>query len=331
MTGAHEILWWLLAAVGVAGSGVFSGIETGVYSINRVRLHVMAHSHNAAATALLRMVDHPNRLIATLLVGNSAVNYLASIAIGKLLEDTGYTGWALVAVDSAILAPILVIFGEVIPKDLFRSNAERLLYPFVRPLSLFYRVLGVLGVLPLVDLLSRMLHSLLRSREEAMRNMTPRHLVTHLMREGVGKGLLTRYQSNIIDRALQMSQLTVADVMVPWKAATVARTTQGAEAVWSIADRAPFSRVPLVDPAGRVAGVLEIESVLRRAPGDCPPLATLSRPAPRLRPDLPLRDALLLLQQERSSMGIVVDDDRPIGLVTGKDLVEPLVGPLVAW
>jgi putative hemolysin len=330
MTHLHEIGWWLLAIFSVLGCGLFSGIETGVYTINRIRLHVTAHS-NAAAATLLRMIDNPNRLIATLLIGSSCVNYLASIALGAIIEETGYTGWTLVLIDAAVLTPILVIFGEVVPKDLFRSHTDRLLYPLIRPLSWLYNFLGWIGVLPLIDAVSRLLHSLLRSREEAVRLMSPRRLVGHLMREGVGHGVISQYQSDVIDRALHMSRLTVADVMEPWKTATFVRATQGAEAVWQIANRVPFSRVPLVDGAGKPVGILEVEAVLRRPADRCPPLATLARPVPKIAGGLSLRQALLTLQQARSSMGVVVDGERTLGLVTSKDLVEPLIGDLVAW
>ncbi|MDH3582623.1 MAG: CNNM domain-containing protein [Phycisphaerae bacterium] len=331
MSTTVAIAWLVAAVLGVVGSALFSGLETGVYTVNRVRLHMLAHAPRSTATTLLNLVNHPNNLLGTLLIGNNLANYVASLAIAALLSASGYAGWRQIGINALILTPVLLIFGEILPKDLFRSHTDRLTYFFARPLHYFQQALKLAGLLPLVSLTARILRQILRAPDESMRLMAPRRVVGHLLREGVGHGLITAYQSQMSSRVLEMGRLRVADVMVPWGRVATARVSQPPEAIWALANRVPFTRLPLLDHENRPVGVVDLYQVLTRKLEDCPPLAELSTPLATLPPDLPLRDALARLQQQRLSLALIAEDDRPLGIVTTKDLVEPLVGELESW
>ena len=331
MSATELTLWYAAALLGMAGSAVFSGLETGVYTLNRVRLHVLAHTPRSNAAVLERLIDRPNRLLGTLLVGNNIANYAASLAVAALLEYAGRRGWSQVLINAAILTPVLFVFGEVLPKDFFRSHTNRLTYYFARPLRWLQRLLTWTGPLPLIDAVGWLLARLLGVRGRGADMLHPRRVMTQLMKESVGHGLITPYQSDMIDRVLQMGRLRVRDVMTDWQQATAARETQPPEAVWALADRVPYTRLPLLDRAGEPIGLLDVADVLMHEPEQCPPLPSLARPLARLQPDVSCRAALLTLQQHRASMALVVENNRPVGLVTTKNLVEPIVGELDVW
>ena len=316
--------------VGLAGSALFSGIETGVYSLNRVRLHVFAHAQRAGAATLEALLRRPNRLLAALLVGNNIVNYMVSTSIGTLLDGAGYRGWSQVAINALLLMPVLLVFGEIIPKDMFRAHADRLTYRFARFLSIWQLLLTVTGIVPLIDRISRAFEPG-DDQELPMHMLHPRRLVTALIREGVGLGVISPYQSDMVDRVLELSHLPVREVMIPWAKAVATRADAPPEAVWTLADRTAHERVPLLDSAGRPIGRIEIERVLSYEPDKCPPLTQLAEPLAQLDPDMSCRAALLHLQQQRLTMAVVLEKDRPIGLVTTKELVEPIVGELEVW
>ncbi|MBI1369683.1 MAG: DUF21 domain-containing protein [Planctomycetes bacterium] len=332
MSETELMLWYLAAVVGTGGSALFSGLETGIYTINRVRLHVAAHQPRSSAAALEGLIASPNRLLGTLLVATNIANYLTSYAVGTILDEAGYQGWAQVAVDAAIVTPLLFVFGEVIPKDFFRSHSDTITPPFAIPLRLFQRLLTITGVLPLIDGISVLVQKALRQSPSALTMLHPRRNVTQLIKEGIGHGMISPYQSAMIDRVLEMERLTVRDVMAPWASVTSVRENQPPEAVWALADRVSYSRAPLVSAAGEPAGLIDLYDVLMYEPANCPPLRSLAKPLPSIRADLSLRDALRLLQQQRASMALIVDaNKRPLGLVTTKDLVEPIIGELEVW
>jgi CBS domain containing-hemolysin-like protein len=331
MSVIELIGWYAAALIGTLGSATFSGVETGLYAINRVRLHVLAHQPGSNAAVLERLTLRPNRILGTLLVGNNIVNYVASLAISMILDDAGYHGWSQVFFSAAILTPVLFIFGEVLPKDVFRSHADTLTYYFAQPLRTLQYLLIGLGILPLIDAVSRGIHRVLGGEATPAEMMHPRRQVTDLIREGVGHGLITQYQSAIIDRVLEFNRLTVADVMTPWATVTSVRVNQPPEAVWALANRVPYTRVPLVDAQGRALGAIEIEAVLTCDPASCPPFERMLQPIAQIDRGMTCRAALRHLQQQRMTLAIVVEHDRPIGLVTTKDLVEPIIGELEAW
>ena len=323
--------WYVMAAIGLIGSAMFSGQETGIYRLNRVRLHIRAHRPHSSAAILDHMVRNPNRVLGTLLIGNNLANYMATYAIAVLLAGAAFKEWQQVVINAAILTPLLFVVGEVLPKDMFTNYADRLSYLLARPLYVVQVACMWSGLLPLIVGISNLLGWLLRTPRLGGIALHPRRAVTQLMKEGLGQGLISPYQSEMIDRVLESGGLTVRSEMVPWPKVTAARTSQPPEAIWALADRVPFARLPLMDVEGRCVGVIAVDEVLRVDPDDCPPLESFAKPAPQLAPDLSVRAALIELRRRRASLALVVENDKPIGLLTVKDLVEPIIGELEVW
>jgi CBS domain containing-hemolysin-like protein len=324
-------LWWSLALLGALGSGLFAGLETAIYTINRVRLHVRAHHRLSGAAVLEGLIASPNALIATLLVGVNISNYIMTLGISAIMSHAGLHGWREVVAEIAVVTPILLIFGEVLPKDVFRSHSDVLAYPFARLLWLMRGTLHYLGLIPLIDAVNWLIRRRLHGSEQPAEISHPRRFVTELMKEGVGHGVITPYQSDMIDRVLRINKMRLDDVMMPWTEVTTVRTNQTCEAIWQLADRSPFARVPLVDVVGRPIGMIEVNTVLRYDPAGCPPLESLAQPLPSFTPDMSLHQALIELQRTKAAMALVKEKGKPLGIVTAKDLVEPIVGELGAW
>ncbi len=332
MTGFEVFIWYFIAACGLIGLGAFSGIETGIYTLNRVRLHVLAHDPRSNAAIMQRLIARPNRLLGTLLVGNNIANYAASLAIGALLQDAGFINWQQIAISATVLTPLLFVFGEVLPKDLFRNHADGLTIPLARPIAVLSRLLTWCGVLPMIGWVSATLRRLLGAGEIQSAMLHPRRIMSHLLREGAGHGVISSSQSDIIERALRVNRQTVQEVMVPWRQAVVARTSQPLEALWALAGRVTFSRVPLVDAAGQPVGVLELFDILRRDPATLGSVEQSAHPMIELPPTTRLPEALRRLQAYRQSMALIrTPGGEPMGLVTIKNLVEPIVGQLGDW
>jgi CBS domain containing-hemolysin-like protein len=112
---------------------------------------------------------------------------------------------------------------------------------------------------------------------------------------------------------------------------TVAVTTTPDE-LWDLAGRSSHTWLPVLDAGGRVLGVLSLLDALRVGRDACPPVAQLMHPPVTLATNTPLRAALTHLQQTRAALAVVVDKTgKPMGVVTAKDLVEPITGELSSW
>ena len=118
----------LLTLCGLAASAFFSGTETGLYRVPRVRLVLDGVAGSWTARFLLWFTNHPAAFVSTVLVGNNVANYAASFGIVSLasffFSQPGATAELAVTLLST---PVLFIYGELLPKSLFYNAPSRLL------------------------------------------------------------------------------------------------------------------------------------------------------------------------------------------------------------
>ena len=251
---------------------------------------------------------------------------------GTLLIAAGVRPTAAVLIQTLALTPVLVIFGESLPKELFRLRADTLPARFGVVLAAARTALVWTGVLGLILLLVRAASRLAGLRDERAVS-APAERIAALIRESASAGSLSREQSDLAERALAFDRAAVRDVMIPWPdVAALPADASRASVLRAILRHGPTS-YPLVERArdharARVVGVLRTTDLLAEA--HLEPRDAMAEPA-RLEPGTPARQALARLSISGVSLGIVEDRGRPIGLVTAKDLVEPLTGRLQAW
>ena len=316
-----------LVPVALFVSGIFSGMETGVYTLNRVRLTVRAGGGDRSAVRLRRELGHQDRTLSTLLIGTNAASYLASYALARLLHGMALSDWTLIAVEVVVFTPLLFVFAETLPKDLFRTHADNWMYPLSRLLVAAKWTFRLCGLLPIVQYAASLVARLVgASSSDAV---SARQRMSHLIKEGFGTGVLSESQTTLVDLALAMRDRTIENEMIPWnRVATVHRLAERPQRE-TLIRRRNFTRMPVVDDLGRVVGILSSLDALLE-----PEQSTSELMIEVLTFDgrTPVREALKTLRKARRKMAVVVSaDGRPRGLVTLKDLVEPITGELGAW
>ncbi len=326
---ALELLGFgVLALVGVALSGLFSGCETGLYTLNRVRLTVRTAHGDRAATRLSRELFNQNRALATLLIGTNAASYLASYAVAAMLHGAGLSDWAVIGWEVAIFTPLLFVFAETLPKDLFRTHTDRWSYKLWWVLRLAKWLFTFTTLLPIVQAAGMLASRLLGTSADAA--TTARQRMSQLIKEGVGSGVLSEAQTTLADRALALRDRTVSAEMVPWK--DVCRLPLSADPPHrlELLTERHFTRLPVVDEAGMAVGVIAMLDVLLEPDRST---AQLMQPAVTFSPNTSVGEALEAMRAGRQAMAIITEGsaNEPLGLLTLKDLVEPLIGELAAW
>ncbi len=331
MNGEWWILWLVLMLVGFAGSALYSGLETGLYTLNRIRLHIDDQQGRPAAMRLRRLVDHPTRLLGTLLVGNNIMNQLGTVSLGMLLLAWGLSDTQTVILNIAIVTPILFVFGETLPKDLFSVYADRLMYRLDRVLQGSQKLFTWMGLVPLIRAFSWLMHKAIGGHDHAL-HYSPRVQMNALMRESVGYGVISEEQSALVQRVLQLRHKTLRQVMVDWKQVLTLRHDATPEAIETLARSTSHARYPVLDADGRVLGVIRLMDLLETDLQRGTDIASLTRPLPRLSPHDSVPHALEVLRREGASMGLVQDEQgQPLGIVTLKNLIDPMTGNLSSW
>jgi putative hemolysin len=323
-----DLLWVLLALAGLGGSALWSGTETGMYSVSRVRLAIRrGDPRDTAARTLAGELAHPDRTLGTILIGNNVCNYLGTLGLTAVLEARGFSAAAMFVLQIGVLTPVLLVFGESLPKEMFRVKADTLTYRVVPVLRAARVLFTVTGVLPLVALVSA-LASKSSGRSGPTLARPGRERLAELMRESASSGAISTEQARMAERALAFGARRVREVMVPWSGVVAVHEGWSRARVITSLARGDHTRVPVLGPTGAVCGVAD-RLALQADAGLA--LSDVTGEAVWLDPGLGLRDALGALRSAGVPIGLVGTPGRPLGIATVKDLLEPLTGELRAW
>ncbi|MDG2422520.1 MAG: CNNM domain-containing protein [Phycisphaerales bacterium] len=322
MTPGGWILMGLFVLVGVIGSALYSGAETGLYTLSRVRLDVRSSEGDRRARSLKRLVAKPALMLAVLLLANNICNYMGSYGIAGMLNASGFTPGQSVVINAIILVPLLFVFGEVLPKDLFRQNTDRWSYSCAGLIEGTRRLLTWTGLAPLVAAVGSKLG------HDDSTIVPARQRMASLLREGMSIGVLTESQTELVDRALLLRDRPVINEMIAWESVQTITADADASTRSEIASSQSHTRLPVVDEKGHVTGIVSIIDLLLHPEQSM--TEQLQRPVV-ISTTLTVQEAMAHLRDHQASMAIIQEGDKPRGIVTMKDLVEVLIGELTAW
>lgn len=313
-------------------SGFYSGTEMGLYRANRVRIQLEAdHRPRSRAGTLSRLIKNPQETVLAIVLGTNVANYLLTVSAAEVagrmftIEPTRADFYV-----PLMLAPLVFVFGDVVPKNWFQADANRLMMWAAPLLRVTHMVFKWTGVLWLLRSLTRLLLRWTGYRwEEAWTN--PRIEVVGLLQEGGAYGALTLEQTRIIDRVMNLANVHVGSIMVPRRKVATIPATVTAEQFRSVVQARPYSRLPVVGKEPRrILGVVTVHHVLADEEGFS--IERHLRPPLHVSANTSTAAALLKLQQAEAAMAIVTDPRRGwVGIITLKDVVEEIFGGLAAW
>jgi len=253
MPDADVIFWGVVMLLGFIGSALFSGMETGAYRLNRVRLYVYSSQGRSSAKSLERIVAKPSSLIGTLLIGNNLCNYAGTAGLGVILASMDLPVWQAVLINTVLVTLVLFVFGETLPKDLFAAHCDTLMYPLAKLLVCLRTFFTWTGLLPIVVAISALAIRIVGKAEGGA--LTPRKRVEQMVREGAGVGLISSEQTELAQRALALSKRRVLAECTPWSGIITTREDTDRQTLCAMVEKTPRSRMPVVDRRGKILGV----------------------------------------------------------------------------
>lgn len=330
-----ESAWplWVLLAGGVGLTALCSGFETGMYAMSPVRLRLrLADGGDLPARRLRAMLDRRESLLVGLLAGNNIAHYLATVAVLLLFVRSGTPAHSAESWTTLTLTPLLFVFGEMVPKNVFRVNADRLVFRYAGMVRWLLSALTACGLLHLLRGLVALPARLFRSASPG-EALGSREAIRSMVFDTAASGVLTPFQVEVADNVLGIASVTLRTVMVPLPRVVMISDDYTREEFRQLAAHFSYSHVPVYARRDRtrLLGVVRIvEGLMAPAEGWKP--TRLARPLPALEVTLPVLPALTKLREQRAVMAAVVDaSGRAVGIVTVKDLVEEIVGELAAW
>jgi magnesium and cobalt exporter, CNNM family len=311
-----------MAVLGLFLSAFFSGSETGFYRATRIRLVLDAMGGDRTARGLLWLTNHPSMFIATALVGNNLANYLTSLAI-VLGAQALITGHLLVAelIAPLLFAPVLFVYGELLPKDLFLRAPNRLLRRG-GPLFMFFAVL-FLPVTGLLWCLNRVLSGLVRQSPDRVRLTLAKRELQNALDEGHEAGVLYPAQAQLARGIFAVAAQSVVQYVTPPGDVPRARDDMTKSEVQRVARRFRIAEVPI--EGADTSGAKQLVGYVRVIDLSLDPCEGLGpvRPFLEVSSTVTHIEALLGMQAAGESLAKVVDaDGNTVGILTAGRLRE---------
>jgi CBS domain containing-hemolysin-like protein len=300
-------------------SFIFSGIEAGILSVNRVRLAHRAKQREEAALELERLLAKPDRLLITVLVVTNMANIFA-LVLGTLML-VGAFGKRGYLVALAIYLPLYLFGLELLPKSIFRRFPYRALAAVSKPLRLLDLLLTPMHVVGSVA--QRLLFG--GRPPEQQRLFLGREDFKYLTNEGERSGALTKTERDMIHNVVDFRAVTAKDVMVPLDPASLIPATAPVSRLIEQSGRRGRERWFVCDDDGNVTGVVDDFEVLLEGRRDVN-VSVYQRRVVFVGPNEPAYSVLRKLRAARSTVAAVRGPgSRAIGRVTWGDLVRKLV------
>jgi CBS domain containing-hemolysin-like protein len=304
-------------------SGFFSGSETAIVSCSKVRLHSRSRHGSWRARLLEKLLQTPEYFFSIVLVGTN-ISVISCTAIAtwlavRLLGDSG----GLVA--TLVMTPVLLIFGEVIPKSAFLYHADQVSIK-VAP---FLRVVEII-LLPLVipaTLLARVISNLTGAGEGKLDILGSREELIYLYRRGKIEGDIEAHEQRIIDGVFSFGSRRAGELMIPMDRVISFPVNASVDAVIEEANRHTYSRFPLVSPNdGSVVGIISLFDLLGLDGGER--LATVMHKPLMVSEDESAERLLLRMKDEPLHFAVVTSEDGAKGIITLENILESIVGDI---
>ena len=321
-------------------SAFYSGSETALVSVNKIRINQLVESNDAKAKIVHRLVESPDKMLALTLVGTNLANVLISQfgdrLTAKVLPNAENLH-GLIAIIS--VTSLLLIFGEILPKTIFRVKADNLALRYAYPLRISELVLA-----PLIFLVQTLTKFIVRIVDRGTNAPSPdaqREELRLLATMGERTGNLLTDQRRMIHSLLNLQDRTVAQVMVPLVDIVAIEKHTGCEDFLQIAADSGFSRIPVYEEQiYNIVGIvnlldviyndieLETASNFHEKSGALPEtVEPFIRTVLHVPESKNINALLKEIQHTRHTMVFAVDEyGGTVGLVTIEDLVEEIVG-----
>ena len=303
--------------------GFFSGSEIGVISADQIKLRHKAAKGSKGAKLALKMLERPEWLLSITLVGtNISVVTNTTMVTALMIHFFGDKGsWLAIG----LAAPLIWIFGEIVPKSVFQQRADSLtphIVFFLRFCSyLFFPILIVFSFL------TRILLKL--AGGDAKNPFTLREeIVTMLQMPAASSGDIQPVEQNMIRRMFNFSETTVQDAMLPLIEVTAVEKGISCGEAREVSARESHVRLPVYDERiDRIIGVLHTLDLLRSEPEQ--PISDFIRPALYVPVSKSIKELMLELRKKGTVVAIVVDEfGGAEGIVTLEDIMEEVVEDL---
>ena len=321
-----NVIQLIVIILGIMLSAFFSSSETALTSLNVFKIRQFEKNGVNNAPLVKRLVDNIGSVLTTILIGNNIVNIVTTTVATIFFTDVFGAKGAVIS--PIILTTVVLIFGEVTPKNIATANSEKLALKVARPIRLADIVFK-----PLSHILSKVtnfISSIFIGEEEENNLVTEEDLKT-IVDVSEEQGVINNEESEMINNVFEFGNSDVSDIMTARTNMETISIDADSDELNEVLRNTNHSRIPVYGKnIDNVVGILHMKDIVSAiADGKKLNLDELIRPAYYVYDNMHIFDLFTNMRTENASLAVVIDEyGGTSGLVTIEDIVEELVGEI---
>ena len=304
-------------------SAYFSATETAFSSANSTRLKTLAEKGSKKAKLACELLEHYDKLLSTILIGNNIVNILMA-SIGTVLFVRHY-GDAGATISTVVVTVVVLVFGEISPKSVAKDCAERFAMFSAPILQVFLFVLTPLNFL--FSLWKKLLAKVFRLNGES--KLSQEELLM-LVDEVQQDGSIDKNEGELLKNAIDFSEQQAQDILIHRVDLAALPITASKEEVAALFTGTKYSRLLIYqDSIDHILGTVHQKDFYVGCGITEKPLEEIIVPPLFVLENEPISRLLKTLQKAKTHVAVVVDEyGGTCGIVTMEDILEELVGEI---
>ncbi|NQT22205.1 MAG: HlyC/CorC family transporter [Candidatus Omnitrophica bacterium] len=318
----------ILILIFIGLNAFFAGSETALTSLNKIKLRHLVESKNNKAIVLNNFLKDESHFLGTTLVGTNISIVISSVLATHLFTVLGM-GKNAALVSTIVMTTLILIFGEIIPKAIFRQSSNAISLVMITPLRFFYKILY-----PIIFIVSSITKIILKPVKAKSAGLTK----PFISRDDIEEMLIASKkkefisgpdEKTLIRRIFKMGVTTVGKIMTPLAGATLVRAEDTTDDLKKIASSSGFSRFPAYEgTVNNIIGIINVYDILFSG-GEDASLKNYIKQSFFISEKERVDRVLHELRKRKKIMAIVIDSEgKSIGLITIEDLLEELVGEI---
>lgn len=322
-------LFRLLGLVAVLSTFAFFSLsETAIFSLQKVDREALKEMEGTGEV-LRHLLARPRRLLAALLIGAEIANStLSTLSASLIMMVAPHAPW----LNILIVAPMVILFGDLVPKTFAMNYARPTVIRVLRPLAFWCEIIS-----PVRWLLAGVADGILRVvgvQQAPESDRMKEDQLRLLIDQGRETGVIQPVEQEIIHRVFEFGELPVSRLMTPRPDIISESITVDWAELWRAVKESGYSRIPFYQgETDNIVGILHVKDLLklRGQPAPNPrQLQKMLHPAMFVPPSKRAQDLLSEFRKRNQHMAVVVDEHGSVvGLITLDDLLTELVGELL--
>lgn len=318
------IISWIFLAILIALSAFFSSAETAMTTVNKIKVRTLADNGDKRARTLQKVHEQWPKMLSAILIGNNIVNIAASALATTIAMRININ----VGVMTMILTLVVLIFGEITPKNAATVYSEKVALNYASVILMLIRLLTPL--IWIINIISRFITWLLRlDLENGGESMTEGELRT-IVDVSHEDGVIESEEKQMINNVFDFGDSLARDIMIPRIDVAEIDVNALYEDIKEIFIRERYTRLPVYkDDTDNIIGIVNMKDLLLIEDHRSFKIQDIMREAYFTYETKKTSDLMMEMRRESATMAIVLSEyGAAVGIVTMEDLLEEIVGEI---